>query len=350
MRSTLTPLICLALLAATALAQPERVAVKPSEPFVVQNPDGSYSGLAVELWQGVAEQIGVDYELVETDIPGLIDGVAAGDFAAGVGALTLTAEREERIDFTHPYYRAGLGIAVPYGGERSTLRTLLGIFTVGFATAVGALVLVLAAVGVVVWIVERRRNPEMFGGGALRGIGNGFWFSAVTMTTVGYGDKAPVSPLGRVVALVWMFASIIIISTFTGAIASALTADRLTGDVAGPADLPGARVGAVEGAASVGRLRDRGVRPRLFDSVDDGLRAVADGTIEAFVHDRPIMAWAIDQRHAGQARLLDVSFEPQPYALALPPGAERREAINRAVLEYTATPEWRAVVVEMLGE
>ena len=74
-------------------------------------------------------------------------------------------------------------------------------------------------VGVVMWLGERRRNQAQFGGTAAHGIGAGLWWSAVTMTTVGYGDKAPVTILGRLLGLVWMFAAIIIISSFTAAIA-----------------------------------------------------------------------------------------------------------------------------------
>jgi len=48
------------------------------------------------------------------------------------------------------------------------------------------------------------------------------------MTTVGYGDKSPITAAGRLVALVWMFSSIIIISLITGAFATAMTVHQLT--------------------------------------------------------------------------------------------------------------------------
>ncbi|MGO2102628.1 MAG: ion channel [Psychroflexus halocasei] len=43
------------------------------------------------------------------------------------------------------------------------------------------------------------------------------------MTTVGYGDKSPLSLGGRIVGLIWMFMAVIILSSLTAGIASALT-------------------------------------------------------------------------------------------------------------------------------
>ncbi len=54
-------------------------------------------------------------------------------------------------------------------------------------------------------------------------LGSALWFAAVTMTTVGYGDKTPQTPLGRFLAFLWMFFGILLVSAFTGAFASSLT-------------------------------------------------------------------------------------------------------------------------------
>ena len=113
-----------------------------------------------------------------------------------------------------------------------------------------ALALVLLGVGLLVWWFERRKNPNQFGGNPAKGIGSGFWWSAVTMTTVGYGDKAPLTVGGRLVALVWMFVALIIISSFTAAITSSLTVTQLESAVKGPEDLPKIRVGAIENTTS----------------------------------------------------------------------------------------------------
>ncbi len=113
---------------------------------------------------------------------------------------------------------------------------------------------VLLAAGFGVWFFERNRNPDQFCGKSLQGLGNGFWWSAVTMTTVGYGDRAPITLGGRFIALVWMFTSSILISGFTATLASSLTVQSMGDSIKSPADLPRYRIAALKGSTSEGEL------------------------------------------------------------------------------------------------
>ena len=77
------------------------------------------------------------------------------------------------------------------------------------------------------------------------------------MTTVGYGDKSPKTLGGRIVATVWMFMAVIVISGFTAAITSSLTISNMQSLVAGPEDLPRVKVGTISSSTSSRYLDDR---------------------------------------------------------------------------------------------
>ncbi len=78
---------------------------------------------------------------------------------------------------------------------------------VGAATAIG---------GLTVFLIEHGENP------AMQTIGDGFWWALVTLTTVGFGDIAPVSGLGRVVGALLMLTGMVTLGLLTGIVAQTL--------------------------------------------------------------------------------------------------------------------------------
>src|SRR5690606_36307403 len=126
------------------------------------------------------------YRLVEDDLEGILDGVRNGKYGVGIAAISITSEREKTLDFSQAYFQSGLGIAVNSDGSGGWLSVATRLFSWQFISAIGALLVLLGIVGVLIWLVERKKNPEQFGGTPWHGIGAGFWWSAVTMTTVGY--------------------------------------------------------------------------------------------------------------------------------------------------------------------
>jgi polar amino acid transport system substrate-binding protein len=111
--------------------------------------------------------------------------------------------------------------------------------------AFGLMILMSLAAGIMVFLFEKRQKKEMLGDGVLKGISHGIWWSVVTMTTVGYGDKAPKTIGGRIVAIIWMLLSIVFISSFTAHINTSLTLSELRDKVHSFKDLHTSRVGSI---------------------------------------------------------------------------------------------------------
>ncbi|WP_372749823.1 transporter substrate-binding domain-containing protein [Litorivivens sp.] len=325
------------------------VGTKLAPPFVVRNSEGELGGLSIALFQRAADKLGLRYEFRETDLNGLIDGLTDGTLDVSAAALTVTASREKRIDFTHPFHTTGLAIAVPKQGN-AVWAAVKRVFSWEFLAALAALGALLLVVGVLLWLAERRSNAEQFGGGTAEGIGASFWWAAVTMTTVGYGDKAPTTFWGRVVGLVWMFAAIILISSFTAAIATSLTVSQLGSAVRGVDDLPKVRVVGVADSASAEFLEKRGIGFMPRADLPAAVNAVATGEADALVYDAPILKYLSIQDYPRRIQVLPNTFERQDYAFALPEGSALREPLNQAILSVLAEDQWREVLASYLGD
>lgn len=332
-------LLALAVLILTPLADAEaapagaplKIAVKHAPPFSMRGADGEWTGLSIELWRELAAELELDYELREVSLDEMIAGVAEGRYDAAVAALTVTAAREEIVDFTHPFYTTGLAIAVPEQAEPAWRRVAQTVFSPMFLQLIVALALVQLAIGSLVWALERRANPEQFPDKASYGIASGFWWATVTMTTVGYGDKAPKSALGRTVALIWMLASVIIIASVTATIASSLTVERLDARLRGPEDLHRFEVGVIRATTGEGFLRDEKIVTHDYASADEALAALSTGEIDALVWDAPLLRAVMDEQPELGIELVPGVFQRQDYAIAVGEGSELREAINRAL-------------------
>jgi ABC-type amino acid transport substrate-binding protein len=316
------------------------VGTKEAPPFAMKAADGSWSGISIDLWRRVADQLHLRYRFEEEPtVQGLIDGVAGGKFDIAVAALTVTAARARILDFTQPFYATGLGIAVPAGGEPSWLPVLRTLESFGFAQAVLALIGLALAVGLLIWLFERRHNAD-FGGGATKGLSTGVWWSAVAMTQRHTGDLGPRTLPGRIIAIVWMIASIVAIAVFTASVTSVLTIKHLQGAVHGVSDLTGARVGVVAGTSTEDALSRLRVKYKTFATPQDGLTALRAHALDAFVYDKPLLAWIIQQNFGSSIELIDSTFDPQEYAFAVPSNSPLERTINVAILDAAHSDWW----------
>ena len=312
-----------------------------SPPVFMKTADNQWEGFGAELMQAVAQRMGVSFEFREfSSLESLIDALEKKEIDA-IPAIPVQDRLESIMDLSQSYLKSGLSIAVPAEGvDYRWFRVIESIFAPDVLKAIGLLFLMSLIFGVIVWLFERRRNSEMFGDGYVKGIGHGIWWAMVTMTTVGYGDKAPKTMGGRIFALIWMIFSVVFIASFTASITTQLTLSELRGKVRGFNDLYDARVGSIAGSEGLNFLIKKGVAVIPFKNTQEGLLAVADRKVDAFVQDEKVLGYNIKREFPGRVQVVGGTFDEYFVSIALQQGSPLRKPINKVLLKLMKTETW----------
>lgn len=327
----------------SAIARPTlRLVTKPLAPFVMYESDEQdYTGFSIELWKLIAADAGVGYEMYAVDsVAKLLDEVERGAADVAISGIGITEQREQALDFSHAYLDSGLQIMTSADGRSSGLLGVLGaVFSRQLLNIVVILLLTLLAAAHVMWFFERRVNDD-FDESYVKGVWEALWWSAVTATTVGYGDKTPKTVIGRSIGLVWMFSGLFVLASFSASIATALAIEEVTGNIQGPADLHRVSVGTVERSTAEEYLDAIGIRPVSFEQEEQAYQALRDETIDALVYDAPVLAHYAAHEGRGEVELAGPEFQTQRYGIALAPGLELREDLNRALLRLIESGDY----------
>lgn len=95
-------------------------------PFSMPAEDGSMEGFDADVAAALAEELGVEVEIVQAQFSGIIAGVQAGRFDASVASHARTAEREQAVTFLDtPYYYGGGQFFAPADSEYDDYQALL---------------------------------------------------------------------------------------------------------------------------------------------------------------------------------------------------------------------------------
>lgn len=319
------------LLASPLYAQWEvrRIAIKPLEPFVIVNDDGTFSGFSIDLIESIAQRNNwrVEWLPYET-VAEVLDAVRSRQADIGIAGISITAEREQTLDFSQPMFNAGLQIMTRSTGDNPGLGLLQTLLQPQFLLIPVIMAVVIVLIGHVIWLVERK-NPE-FPDEYLPGVGEGMWWAASSL--IGAGDKMPKSTAGRLGALVWVITGIILISLLTANLTAENTIAQLQSTIAGIDDLPGKSIVTVENTTSAQWLQENDLRFRTVERIEDAYDMLERGSIDAIVFDSPVLLYYARTNGRGTVTLAGSLFARQDYGIALPSGSADRERIDRVLL------------------
>lgn len=317
-------------------------------PFIVQN-DSDLEGINIWLWEHVAEDLGLEYKLKQMYFPDMLDSLSQGKIDISINPLTITGERSKVMEFTHSFYASNATIVIAeVSGFEKFIQFVRSFFNADFIKGLFILLLIIFLFGLVGWYFERKKNNSDFRMG-YRGIWDGVWWSAVTLTTVGYGDKAPKTRMGKIAALILMFGGLLFISGLTASIASSLTVNQLNTNPDGFNEFKKRKIGAIGNSSTEQFLKEhffKQVRP--YEGVAVGLNGLVNKEVDAFIYDEPILKYRIQEDSTfSSLQILPVKFDVQFYAFGIAKHqTELEQRISQRILEIMETKEWEVILNE----
>jgi polar amino acid transport system substrate-binding protein len=310
-----------------------KVYTKPIEHFAFQK-DGKSAGFSIELWDRLAKETNLEYELVWVESVGaLIEALKKKEADAAIAAISITAERQAAVDFSQPFYESGLSILVNAQSQSSIGLLAKSLFTPDFVKLLLAVLVMLIFTAHLIWVFERKRNPEQFPAPYFKGVWESGWWAISTILSGGCDAKGPLVIGGRIVGAFWMLVCIIFITYFTASITSIMTVNQLTSDINGPNDLPGRAVATVKGTTAEKYLATRKADVHAFPTIDEAYAALDKKKVQAVVYDAPILLYHLKSNPGLKQQVVGRLFQRQNYGVGLQHDSPHRATINEALLK-----------------
>jgi polar amino acid transport system substrate-binding protein len=325
------------------------IGIAGTAPFIVNPATGS--GISLEIWQALASELGWKYTTkIYVDVPSALEALASGEIDAVVGPVSITSKREKSARFSQPYYQSSLSI-LSRTDEPTLWQRIKPFFSAKFFAAAAIFILILAGVGFLLWLAEHEKNPQQFDPEMVKGIGDGMWCAIVTMSTTGYGDKAPVTFRGRVIAGCWMVISIIFATTMVAGIASTLTLTGLGTSVISTAnELSGKSVAVVAGSPAEVFVNKYGAKNVPVETLKQGYDLLKKRQVDAVVFDRPQILYFLKEHHDNSVAVSTAEYVRQGYGFVFPLKTNLLHSMDIALLQLQESGRADRIVDEWLGE
>lgn len=213
----------------------------------IESGNARYEGYAIDLIDELSRLVGFDYQFKEVDDGkygkydeekkewnGMIREVMSGKADLAIADLSITSIREDAVDFTLPFMSTGISILFKKPTTKelelfsflSPFETHVWIYVFGAYNIVSSLLFVVGRVSPYEWEDPHpcRREDKI-----LRNqfsVTNSFWFTMAAVMQQG-SDLAPRSLSTRLVAAIWYFFTLIMISSYTANLAAFLTVEKV---------------------------------------------------------------------------------------------------------------------------
>ena len=169
-------------------------------PFEIME-EGELVGFDVDLMEAVAEKQGFELKWQDIAFASLIPALEAGKVDVVAAAMTITLERDKKVDFSNPYWSADQAVIVREDSDLNVVQTLMGGRMIGAqtgTTGAGWIKEELVGKGIISGNVSRHYDTYVM---AVRDLVNGRLDSVVVDTPVAntFTERQPVKIIAKLV-------------------------------------------------------------------------------------------------------------------------------------------------------
>lgn len=309
-----------------------RVGVYVSPPFVDKVGETAYAGMAIDLWTGIAQRLGVSFQYAEyPTFRDLLSASANGGVDAAITNLTITRDRAEVVAFTQPWYDAGLRLMVPREGAPDGWDVIAGLGDAGHLRAYGwlAIVILLATLGLTFF---DRKFDRDFPRRWREGFAESFHQVMSIATTGRTARKNLFGWVGRIWQALWLVVGVAVIAYVTSSVTSVMTTVSLTRGIHSLADMSGKTAAVFTGSVAEDYVGGLGIATRAYDNVALSVAALEAGEVDAIVADAPILEHYAVTNPQAQVVVVGNIFHPDKYGFAFPQGSDLTRAVTLEIL------------------
>ncbi|XP_076246197.1 glutamate receptor ionotropic, kainate 2 isoform X2 [Calliopsis andreniformis] len=355
-----------------------KITTKVGPPYVMEVTDSAtrgilieqtrYEGFCIDLIEEIAKHLNFKYEFelvpdgnygtYNKDTKqwnGLIRRLLDHDADLAICDLTITYERESAVDFTMPFMNLGISILFRKPEEKepnlfsflSPLSTDVWIYMATAVLAISIMLLVQARMAPGEWDNPHPCNPDPEELENNFNLKNSFWLVIGSLMQQG-SDILPQTPSIRMIASMWWFFVLIMVSSYTANLAAFLTVDKMETPIKGVEDLAKQtkiKYGAVLGGSTSAFFRDSNystyqrmwatmqeTRPSVFTKTnDEGVDRVLKKRDYAFLMESTTIEYRME-RNCDLDKVGGL-IDNKGYGIALPRNSPYRTPISGAILK-----------------
>ncbi|TKW19781.1 hypothetical protein SEVIR_4G042300v4 [Setaria viridis] len=274
----------------------------------------------------------------------LVRNVSIGMFHGAAGDVTITADRARDADFTMPYAQSGVSLLVL--ADNDSKPPIQWIFLDPLTTELWLTTVVFFFLtAFVVWMIERPSNP-VYQGSTVRQFSTASYFAFSTLT-FSHGQIIR-SPLSKVVVVIWCFAVLVLVQSYTANLSSILTAKRLRPSVTGLDQLVrnGDYIGYQDGAFVRSFLIKQGAKEKKLKPYNnqaeyaEALRKGSkNGGVSAIVDEIPYLTYFLSDGNNKEFEMGEPLCKTPGLGFVFPKGTPLVHELSIAILDLTGGNE-----------